>query len=158
MIVHVFVAQTRIDLTLLWNRKEVVISSDFLAYIFSVTSSRDRLDFKMLSKLRFKRNRKDTEPHWDYWGRYSVLQDHIIRSIHPVLVSHSAGVCLSAKRHTIEWSHLIGRIIKYRCLRTYFVYMPIVVDDKRNLFLVLDVYSDAKNWRFKGQRSSSSSE
>ena len=42
MIVHVFAAQTRADLTLLWNRKKVVISSDFLH--FSVTGSRDRLD------------------------------------------------------------------------------------------------------------------
>ena len=44
MIVHVFVAQTRIDLTLLWNRKEVVISSDFLHFSCN-QSSRVTIDY-----------------------------------------------------------------------------------------------------------------
>jgi hypothetical protein len=52
MILHELVRETRIGVKLAGNPKGVVISSDFLR--FSVTGSRDRLDFRMGFQLDFR--------------------------------------------------------------------------------------------------------
>ena len=47
MILHILGRETRIGVRLAGDPKEVVISSDFLHFLFSVTSSRDRSDLRM---------------------------------------------------------------------------------------------------------------
>ena len=60
MIVHVFVAQTRVDLTLLWNRKEVVISSDFIHFFCNRWWRQIRThDGISLKYLRFVKSSKE---------------------------------------------------------------------------------------------------
>ena len=91
MIVHVFVAQTRIDLTLLWNRKEVVISSYFLHFFCNQQSrqisSHDGISLKYLRIAISSREQAFIELNIRWRRQYLILVSLDIKE-KPMLIWH----------------------------------------------------------------------